>query len=147
MGQVAPYHLLGDASQPALVLMAGPDYSRIREIVSKAGIAFDMRHFSSDVDVDALKAEVAREGRPIVIFASMAEVEGRLDRSAFDGRLTDLAYAADRIVYVGTAGAALVHPTTPGTRQEVRHGNLTVIQKLDVVAAGETVVGLTADRL
>lgn len=147
MGQVAPYHLLGDASQPALILMAGPDYSRIREIVSKAGIAFDVRHFSGDVDVDALKAEVAREGRPIVVFASMAEVEGRLDRSAFDGRLTDLAYAADRIVYVGTTGAALVHPIASGTRQEVRHGNLTVIQKLDVVAADETVVGLTADRL
>lgn len=147
MGQVAPYHLLGDATQPALILLAGPDYARIREIVTKAGIAFDMRHFSSDVDVDALKAEVAREGKPVVVFASMAEVEGRLDRSAFDGRLTDLAYAADRVVYVGTTGAALVHPCSPGTRQEIRNGHLTVIQELDVVAAGETVVGLTVDRL
>jgi hypothetical protein len=147
MGQVAPYHLLGDASRPALILMAGPDYARIREIVSKAAIAFDMRHFSADVDVDALKAETVREDRPIVVFASMPEVEGRLDRSAFDGRLTNLSYAADRIVYVGTTGAALVHPITPGTRQEVRNGHLTVIQQLDVVAAGETVVGLTVDRL
>lgn len=147
MGQVSPYHLLGDAAHPALILMAGPDYKRMREIISIAGIAFDMRHFSGDVDLEALKAEVSREGSAIVVFASMAEVEGRLDRSAFDGRLTDLAYAADRVVYVGTTGAALVHPIAPGTRQEVRNGHLTVIQHLDVVAAGETVVGLTVDRL
>lgn len=147
MGQVAPYHLLGDASHPALILMAGPDHNRIREIVAKAGIAFDMRPFSRDVSADALKDETVRDGSAIVVFASMPEVEGRLDRSAFDGRLTDLAYAADRIVYVGTTGAALVYPTTPGTRQEVRNGNLTVIQHLDVVAAGETVTGLTMDRL
>ncbi|AXH66362.1 hypothetical protein SEA_SATIS_213 [Streptomyces phage Satis] len=147
MGQPAPYHLLGDSRRAALILVAGPNYRRIQEIVTKVGIVFDMRHYSSDVDVSALKDEIAREGRPIVVFASMAEVEGRLDRSAFDGRLTDLAYAADRIVYVGVTGAALVHPATPGTRQEIRNGNLTVIQHLDVVAAGETVVGLTVDSL
>lgn len=147
MGQVAPHHLLGSASSAALILLAGPHHGRIQEIVSKAGIAFDMRPFSADVDVDALKAETVREDRPIVVFASMPEVDGRLDRSAFDGRLTDLAYAADRIVYVGMTGAALVHPIAPGTRQEVRNGHLTVIQQLDVVAAGETVVGLTVDRL
>jgi len=135
MGQVAPYHLLGDATRPALILLAGPDYSRIREIISIAGIAFDMRPFSSDVDVDALKAEVAREGSAIVVFVSMPEVEGRLDRSAFDGRLVDLAYAADRVIYVGTTGAALVHPAADGIRQEVRNGNLVVIAALDVVAA------------
>jgi hypothetical protein len=135
MGKVAPHHLLGDASHPELILLAGPDHSRIREIVARVGFVFDMRPFSADFDVDALKAEVAREGQSIVVFASMPEVEGRLDRSAFDGRLVDLAYAADRIVYVGTTGAALVHPASEGIRQEVRNGNLAVIKALDEVAA------------
>lgn len=135
MGKVAPYHLLGDASHAGLTLLAGPDYHRIREIVAKAGIAFDMRPFSSDVDVDALKAEAVRDGSAIVVFASMPEVEGRLDRSAFDGRLVDIAYAADRIVYVGTTGAALVHPAVEGATQEVRGGNLVVRAPLDVVAS------------
>lgn len=147
MGQVAPYHLLGDGRQPELILLAGPNYQRIQEIIRKVSFAFDMRPYTYDMTPEGLKAEAVRRGEPIVVVSSLPEVEGRLDKSAFDGRLTDLAYAADRIVYVGMTGAALVHPIAPGTRQEIRHGNLTVIQKLDVVAAGETVVGLTADRL
>lgn len=147
MGQVAPYHLLGDGRQPELILLAGPNYQRIQEIIRKVSFAFDMRPYTYDMTPEGLKAEAVRRGEPIVVVSSLPEVEGRLDKSAFDGRLTDLAYAADRIVYVGMTGAALVHPIAPGTRQEIRHGNLTVIQQLDVVAAGETVVGLTVDRL
>lgn len=147
MGQVAPYHLLGDATKAELILLAGPDYERIKEIVRQVSYVFDMRPYSYDVSAEALKDEIARNGNPIVILSSMTEVEGRLDRSAFDGRLTDLAYAADRIVYVGMTGAALVHPTSPGTTMSVRNGHLQVHQSLDVVASGETVVGLTVDRL
>lgn len=147
MGQVAPYHLLGDGREPELILLAGPNYQRIQEIIRKVSFAFDMRPYTYDMTPEGLKAEAVRRGEPIVIVSSLPEVEGRLDKSAFDGRLTDLAYAADRIVYVGMTGAALVHPITPGTRQEIRNGNLTVTQRLDVVAAGETITALTVDRL
>lgn len=147
MGQVSPHHLLGDAQKPDLILLAGPNYGRIREIIGKASFAFDMRPYTYDMTPEGLKAEAVRKGEPIVVTSSLPEVEGRLDRSAFDGRLTDLAYAADRVIYVGMTGAALVYPIAPGTRQEIRNGNLIVQQRLDVVAAGERVVGLTVDRL
>lgn len=147
MGQVAPHHLLGDAREPELILLAGPNYSRIQEIIRKTSFAFDMRPYTYDMTPEGLKAEAVRKGEPIVIISSLPEVEGRLDRSAFDGRLTDLAYAADRVIYVGMTGAALVHPIAPGTRQEIRNGHLVVSQRIDVVPAGQKVVGLTVDRL
>lgn len=134
MGQVAPYHLLGDAREPELILLAGPNYPRIKEIINQISFAFSVRPYTYDMTPEGLKAEAARMEAPIVIVSSLPEIEGRLDRSAFDGRLVDLAYGADRVVYVGMTGAALVHPIAPGLRQEVRGGNLVVIKALDVVA-------------
>lgn len=151
MGQVAPHHLLGDADAPRLILMAGPVHDRIKEIIRVAGIAFRFVHISQVEDVEALKAGISIQQDATVVFAALPEIEGTLDRSAFQSRvnpmLIDLAYAADRVIYVGTTGAAMVHPMASGTTLRVRHGNLSVSQQLDVVAAGETVVGLTVDRL
>lgn len=146
MGPLAPHHLLGDVREPELILLAGPNYERIKEIIRQVSILFDMRPYTYDMTPEGLKAEIARTGDSIAIVSSMPEVEGHLDRSAFDGRLTDLAYGADRVVYVGMNAAALVHPVTPGTRQQVRNGILTVTQRLDVVAAGRPVVGLAVNH-
>lgn len=147
MGEVAPYHLLGHPDEAKLILLAGPAHQRIKEVIRNAGIAFRFVHAPDVPDVERLKAEIAVSGESVVVFGSISEVEGRLDRSAFDRGLIDFAYAADKVIYVGMTGAAIVHPMAPGTTMEVFHGHLRVHQKLDVVAAGETVTGLAVDRL
>lgn len=148
MSAVAAYRLLGRLEDGNLILLAGPDYNRVRELASSSGIpAVEATSVTTPEDVESLKDEVAQKGRSILVTASMYEVEGRLDRSAFERRLTDLAYSADRVVYAGLNGVAVIHPVTRGTMMAVTDGNLRVHQELGVVSAGETVVGLTVDRL
>lgn len=145
MGAVAAHHLLGKPGDGNLILLAGPNYERMTQLVSDSGIA-SMR-FSEVNGLDALKTRVDLSRTSVIVIAPLHEVEGLLDRSAFDGRLTDLAYSADRVVYAGSNGAVLVHPASPGTTMEVRGGRLAVRQRLDEVEAGHTVTGLTVDRL
>lgn len=148
MSAVAAHRLLGRLEDGNLIFLAGPDYRRVCELASASGIpSVEATSVVSPEDVEALRDRVIRRGQSVLVTASMHEVEGRLDRSAFERRLTDLAYAADRVIYAGLNGAAVVHPVATGTTMSVIGGNLRVRQELDVVAAGETVVGLTVDRL
>jgi hypothetical protein len=149
MGALAAHHLLGRTEDSNLILLAGPDYARMRQLIGSSGIPWKEVHEvgNDHDDVERLREQVARRRESLIIIASMHEVEGRLDRSAFERRLTHFAYGADRVIYAGLNGAALVWPVRAGTRMEVVSGNLRVHQSIDVVAAGETVVGLTVDRL
>lgn len=142
---MAAHHLLGKANEGNLILMAGPDYRRMMTLAEAAGMATLTPRHVTDIESLKLRVELSRES--VVVIASMPEVEGRLDRSAFERNLIDLAYAADRVVYAGTQGAVLVWPQSEETRTTLRNGRVTVHQKLDVVSEGETVVGLTVDRL
>ena len=148
MGALAAYHLLGRLQDGNLILLAGPDYIRVRELASTSGIpVLTAAELPYPEDVEDLKGRIARTGESVLVIASMCEVEGRLDRSAFERPLIDLAYGADRVVYAGFNGAVLVHPVARGTRMTATGGSLRVQQDLETVAAGETVVGLTVDRL
>jgi hypothetical protein len=133
MNTVAAHHLLGNPGDGSLILLAGPDYARTKSIAVESGMSF--QELREVVDPALLRAEIAHTGRSVVVIASMYEVEGRLDRSAFDGRLTELAYEADRVVYAGTQGAALVWPEAPDTERRVNGGYIQVIKRLDVVAS------------
>lgn len=142
---MAAHHLLGRVADGNLILMAGPDHQRMMALAESAGMAvLAPRNVS---DIEALKMRIDLSHESVVVIASMPEIEGRLDRSAFERNLIDLAYAADRVVYAGTQGAVLVWPQVEESRVTLRNGRITVHQKLDVVAAGETVVGLTMDSL
>jgi hypothetical protein len=145
MGALAAYHLLGRVEDGNLILLAGPDHARIQSLAAASGIPYmDVREAG---DADELRARVIQAGQSVLVTASMHEIEGRLDRSAFAARLVDFTYGADLVVYAGLNGAAKVWPVNPGTAMQVVNGNLRVSQKLDVVAAGETVTALTVDRL
>jgi hypothetical protein len=133
MSTVAAHHLLGKSGEGNLILMAGPDYARIKQIVTTAGMPFQEWH--EVVGVELLRAEVTRSGRSLVVIASMYEVEGRLDRSAFDGRLTDLAYEADMVVYAGRYGVALAWPEAPDSERRVNGGHIQVIAKSSLVVS------------
>lgn len=133
MNAVAAHHLLGTAGEKSLVLLAGPDYDRIKQLVRSAGINFLEWH--EVVSTDLLRAQITQTDTSVVVIASLYEVEGRLDRSAFDGRLTDLAYEADRVVYAGSHGAALVWPEAEDSERRVNGGYIQVIQKSSAVAA------------
>lgn len=133
MNAVAAHHLLGTPGEKSLVLLAGPDYAQIKRLVSAAGINF--REWHEVVSIELLRAQITQTDTSVAVIASMYEVEGRLDRSAFDGRLTDLAYEADRVVYAGSHGAALVWPEGADIERRVNGGHIRVIQRLDVVAS------------
>lgn len=142
---MSAHHLLGKSNEGNLILVAGPDHRRMYGMAEAAGISvLDPRNVT---DIESLKTRISLSRESVAVVASMPEIEGTLDRSAFDRRLIDLAYAADRVVYAGLLGAVLVWPQHPDTRTTVRNGRVSVHQNLDVVAAGETVVGLTVDRL
>lgn len=133
MNAVAAHHLLGTPGEKSLVLLAGPDYAQIKRLVSAAGINF--REWHEVVSIELLRAQITQTDTSVVVIASMYEVEGRLDRSAFDGRLTDLAYEADRVVYAGSHGAALVWPEGADTERRVHGGHIRVIQRPHAVAS------------
>lgn len=148
MNAVSAYHLLGRVEDGNLILLAGPDYLRILRLARLSGIPVVEAVSVPDLkDVDGLKARIAQTGESQLVIASMHEIEGRLDRSSFDRRLIDLAYSADRVVYAGLNGAAIIHPVDPGTRMRVVGGNLRVTQQLEEVTAGAPSAGLTVERL
>lgn len=148
MKEVAAHHLLGRIEDASLVLLAGPDYLRILGLARLSGIpVVEAVSVPNLEDVEDLKTRIAQTGESQLVIASMHEIEGRLDRSSFERRLIDLAYSADRVVYAGLNGAAIIHPVAPGTRMQVIGGNLRVTQHLDLVEAGASATGLTVDRL
>lgn len=145
MGEFGAHLLLGHADAGELILMVGPEYGTMQQRAAEAGIK--VRDASCVRDVQTLKVGLALSGRSLALIASTPEVEGVLDRTAFGPGLTGLAHAADRVLYFGASGAVLVHPVKAGTRLEVHGGVLRMHQHLDVVSPGETVVGLTVDRI
>lgn len=149
MSDVSAHHLLGRANSGELVFLVGPDASRMRELAGKSGIPVKdtMAHAASESDIEMLRGITEMSGMSALVIRCIPEVEGILDRSAFHPH-HEIAFAADRVVYAGPQGAVLVWPQREGTTVRVsRDGGLQVRQKLDVVASGETVVGLTADRI
>jgi hypothetical protein len=121
--------LLGSASDGELILLAGPDYPRMIDMIQVSGMAhIDPR----GVDIEVLRARVDMSGESLVAISSMPEIEGALDRSAFDRRLIDIAYAADRVVYCGMGGGVLMWPNRTGARMYLSGGRLSVVQPVDL---------------
>lgn len=145
MGRVGAHHLLGRSNERLLILLVGPEYGQMQQMAALAGI--EVCEARTVTDPMLTKLDVTLNGRSLALIASVPEVEGILDRSAFGPHLMDLAYAVDKVVYCGQSGGVLVHPQTPGTHVEVRSGAVHVDQKFDVVAPGEEVVGLRMNRI
>lgn len=146
MGEANGVHrLLGEADDGELILLVGPEYGRMQQSAAEAGI--EVREANQVQDIRTLKAGVAISGRSLALVACTTEVEGPLDRNAFGAPLAGLAYEVDRIIYFGSGGTVLIHPSPRGTRREIRNGNLCVFQKLDTVGPGEKIVGIQADRI
>lgn len=145
MGAVAAHHLLGRSGDGQMILLVGPDYSRMQQMAAQAGIETREVGRTQNLNTEIPRAEVTTSGRSLVFLASVPEVEGRLDRSSFGPRLTDLAYEADRVVYAGTDGAVMVHPLPAGDWMEIRGGAIRTHKVLDVVADG-TVVPLASSQ-
>lgn len=133
-GMVGAHHLLGPVNAGDLILVAGPNFERMKKMVATAGI--EARDASKVRDVYALKESVALRKTSLALLASVAEVEGILDRSIFGSHLIELAYEADRVVYYGMQGGVLMHPQYPGTRVEVRQGAIRVRQEALVAVTG-----------
>jgi hypothetical protein len=111
--------LIGSPDGGQLVLLVGPAYQRMIQTAADAGIPMqDARYVR---DHAALKAMAATSGRTEVLLASVSEVEGILDRSAF-GPYTELAYLADRVIYGGMQDDVPVWPLEAGLGLEVRGG-------------------------
>lgn len=145
---MAAHHLLGGENDGNLVLLAGPDYARILDLVLASGLRYKKAEgLASKADIAPLKEDISRTGQSVVVIASMPEVEGRLDRFSFERNLIDLAFAADRVVYAGKRAAVLIWPEAQGTRRSLVGGHMSVTQHLDVVGKGQTVVGMQADSL
>lgn len=144
---MAAHDLLGKVSDGNLVLLAGPDFTRILTLVEASGMDYRNVVDLSDEQVDDLKAIAADRMRSVALVASMPEIEGRLDRSSFDPRLLHAAYAADRVIYAGPRAAVLIWPEAKGTQRTIRNGNTVVRQTIGTVGPGESIVGITADRL
>lgn len=145
MGAVAAHHLLGRSGDGQMILLVGPDYSRMQQMAAQAGIETREVGRTQNLNTEIPRAEVTTSGRSLVFLASVPEVEGRLDRSSFGPRLTDLAYEADRVVYAGTDGAVMVHPLPAGDWMEIRGGAIGTHKVLDVVADG-TVAPLASSQ-
>lgn len=145
---MAAHDLLGKSGDGNLVLLAGPDWGRMLDLVESSGLRYTRAAGLTDAEnVAALKEEIADRNETVVALALMPEVEGRLDRSSFGRNLISLAYGADRIVYAGPRAAILIWPEPKGTQRTVRDGNVVVRQNITTVAAGESIVGIKADRL
>lgn len=145
MGAVAAHHLLGRSGDGQMILLVGPDYGRMRQMAAQAGIEIREVGRTQNLNAEIPRAEVTTSGRSLVFLASVPEVEGRLDRSSFGPRLTELAYEADRVVYAGTDGAVMVHPLPAGDWMEIRGGAIRTHKMLDVVADG-TVAPLASSK-
>lgn len=145
MGAVAAHHLLGRSGDGQMILLVGPDYSRMQQMAAQAGIETREVGRTQNLNTEIPRAEVTTSGRSLVFLASVPEVEGRLDRSSFGPRLTDMAYEADRVVYAGTDGAVMVHPLPAGDWMEVRGGVIRTHKALDMVADG-TVAPLASSQ-
>lgn len=148
MSDVSAHHLLGKPNDGELVLLVGPNGDRLRDMATKSKIPLkDTRaNASNESDVEMLRGIVDMSGMSALVIRCVPEVEGILDRSSFHPH-HELAFAADRIVYAGPDGAILVWPQRDGTSMRIDGGRLQVRQKIDVVAEGEKVVGLVADRI
>lgn len=149
MGDVSAHHLLGKPGDGEIVFLVGPDGDRLRELANRSQIPLKdtQTNASTENDVEMLRGIVEMSGMSALIIRCVPEVEGILDRSAFHPH-HELAYAADRVVYAGPQGAVLVWPQREGTTIRVgRNGSFQIRQRLDVVAEGEKVVGMTADRI
>lgn len=141
---VEAHKLLGAATRKHLILLAGPNQAAMETMAHRAGIE---THTDHRVDqVEPLRNRVRASARSLAVIRCIPEVEGVLDRAAF-GPYHELAYGADRVVYVGPHGAALVWPQPEGARTflRVHQGRLQVQQSADTVRG--RVVGLTVDRL
>lgn len=146
MGAVAAHHLLGRSGDGQMILLVGPDYSRMQQMAAQAGIETrEVGCMQQNLSAEIPRAEVTTSGRSLVFLASVPEVEGRLDRSSFGPRLTDLAYEADRVVYAGTDGAVMVHPLPAGDWMEIQGGVIRTHKALDMVADG-TVAPLASSQ-
>jgi len=126
MNDVTGAHLLlGKADQGELILLIGPDYGRMQQSAAEAGI--ETRDANRVRDLDLIKKSLAASGRSLALTASTPEVEGILDRSSFPGDLARIAYDyADRVIYFGTLGAVLLHPSSRGVYMRLQHGRLQV---------------------
>jgi hypothetical protein len=145
MGAVAAHHLLGRSGDGQMILLVGPDYLRMQQMAAQAGIETREVGRTENLNAEIIRAEVVTSGRSLVFMASVPEVEGRLDRSSFGPRLTDLAYEADRVVYAGADGAVMVHPLPAGDWMDVLGGVIRMHKALDIVADG-TVTPLASGR-
>lgn len=104
-----------------LILFIGPNHKRMQVQAGMAGLRVQQ---ASDVrSVEILKWRLDASDQTVIVMASAPEVEGILDLSAF-GRHTELAYAADKVVYFGLEATVFLHPVEPGTYLEVRGGHL-----------------------
>lgn len=145
MGHVDAHHLLDKANKGLLILLVGPEYQRMQQMAAQAGI--EVQEASSVQDPALTKLHATLNSRSLALIASVPEVEGILDRSAFGPHLVDLAYAADKVIYCGTSGAVLIHPQPSSTHIAIRSGTVHIDQEMDVVGPGEEIVGLRATRL
>ena len=111
--------LIGPPDGGQLVLLVGPAYERMLQTAAGTGIPVQCAGYVRDYA--ALKAVTATSGRTVIVLASVSEVEGILDRSAF-GPHTEVAYLADRVIYGGMQGDVPVWPLESGLGLEVRGG-------------------------
>lgn len=144
MSTLAAHHLLGTVDEGNLILLAGPDYPRVLQLVRASGIPYVEAHETGDPEVMRERARLRSES--LVVIASIHEIEGPLNRWAFDSSrcLVNLAYAADRIVYAGLNGVAQAWPEKTDVRATVESGTLKVLQELASAGGG---VSLTVNRL
>lgn len=120
------HNLLGRPDAGELILLAGPSYEHMLRMTADAGMPVQDIHYV--LSIEALKESARKSGRSEVLLGSLSEVEGILDRSAFD-TYTEAAYLADRVVYAGTTADVLVWPLPTGSRLEVRGGKATMYLK------------------
>lgn len=118
-------HLLGTPVGRELILLAGPDPHQMEQIARQG--RFPIYDGPRTDDPRELRAARVGSRRSLVVIRCIPEVEGILDRSAFFPHV-ELAYAADRVVYVGPRGAVRVWPQTENAFLRITAGRLQVRQ-------------------